>query len=251
MPRYKLILEFDGRPFVGWQRQDNGRSVQGALEEAVFGFTGQRPPVFSAGRTDAGVHALAMPAHVDLQKAWRPEIVRDALNYHLKPDPIAVLEAVEVAPDFHTRFSATARRYRYRIVNRRAPLALDAGRAWRLGPPIDAGAMNEAAQALVGRHDFTTFRASTCQAETAVKTLTSIKAHRNGEDVFIETAARSFLHHQVRSMVGSLVEVGLGRWLASDFVAAFRAADRTRCAQVAPAEGLYFLGADYASETAN
>lgn len=245
MARYKLILEFDGRPFVGWQRQDNGRSVQSALEEAVLRFTGETPAIFSAGRTDAGVHALAMPAHVDLEKPWRADVVRDALNFHLKPDPIAVLEAEEVDPSFHARFSATARRYRYRVVNRRAPLALDAGRAWRLGPRIDAEAMHAAAQVLVGRHDFTTFRASTCQAQTPVKTLSSVAAYRRGEDVFVETAARSFLHHQVRSMVGSLIEVGFGRWSASDFEAAFRAADRTRCAQVAPAEGLYFLGADY------
>ncbi len=251
MPRYRLILEFDGGPFVGWQRQDNGRSVQGALEEAVFRFSGETALVFSAGRTDAGVHAIAMPAHVDLSKPWPPDVVRDALNFHLKPLPVAILHSEEVAADFHTRFSATARRYRYRIVNRRAPLALDAGRAWRLAPPIDAEAMNAAAQVLVGRHDFTTFRASTCQADTAVKTLTSISAHRCGEEVIVETAARSFLHHQVRSMVGSLIEVGLGRWSAADFGAAFRAADRTRCAQVAPAEGLYFVGADYAGAAEN
>ena len=245
MPRYKLILEFDGGPFVGWQRQDNGRSVQGALEDAIFKFSGERAAAFSAGRTDAGVHAAAMPAHFDLEKPRPPGVVRDALNFHLKPEPIAVLEAEEAAGDFHARFSATARRYRYRIVNRRAPLTLDAGRAWRLAPPIDAGAMHEAAQVLVGRHDFTTFRASTCQADTPVKTLSSIAVLRRGDDVFIETAARSFLHHQVRSMVGSLVEVGLGRWSAGDFADAFRAADRRRCGQVAPAEGLYFLGADY------
>jgi tRNA pseudouridine38-40 synthase len=246
MPRYKLILEFDGGPFVGWQRQDNGRSVQGALEEAAQKFSGERVTVFSAGRTDAGVHATAMPAHLDLEKSKPPGVVRDALNFHLKPEPIAVLESDVAADDFHARFSAIARRYRYRIVNRRAPLTLDAGRAWRIAPPLDAQAMHAAAQVLVGRHDFTTFRASTCQAETPVKTLSAIAVLRRGDDVFIETAARSFLHHQVRSMVGSLAEVGMGRWSAGDFEAAFRAADRTRCAQVAPPEGLYFIGADYA-----
>ncbi len=246
MARYKLILEFDGGPFVGWQRQDNGRSIQEALEDAVFKFSGERVTAFSAGRTDAGVHATAMPAHIDLEKSTTPGVVRDALNFHLKPEPVAVLEAVEVADDFHARFSATARRYRYRLVNRRAPLTLDLGRAWRIAPPLDAEAMHAAAQVLVGRHDFTTFRASTCQAETPVKTLSAISAFRRGDDVLIETAARSFLHHQVRSMVGSLVEVGIGRWTAADFEAAFRAADRTRCAQVAPPDGLYFIGADYA-----
>ncbi|HBS30127.1 MAG TPA: tRNA pseudouridine(38-40) synthase TruA [Parvularcula sp.] len=246
MPRYKVILEFDGGPFVGWQAQANGRAVQQALEDAVFKFSGETVTVFSAGRTDAGVHALAMPAHFDLERPRDPGVIRDALNFHLKPDPVAVLEAEEVAADFHTRFSATARRYRYRIVNRRAPLTLEAGRAWRLAPPIDADAMNRAAQVLVGRHDFTTFRASTCQAATPVKTLNSIAVDRRGDDVFIETAARSFLHHQVRSMAGALAEVGMGRWSVADFEAAFRAADRTRCAQVAPPEGLYFIGAEYA-----
>lgn len=247
MPRYKVILEFDGGPFVGWQQQANGRAVQQALEEAIFKFTGEKTAAFSAGRTDAGVHALAMPAHFDLEKPRAPDVVRDALNFHLKPEPVVVLEASEVAADFHTRFSAIQRRYRYRIANRRAPLTLDIGRAWRLGAPIDAGAMHEAAQVLIGRHDFTTFRASTCQADTPVKTLNSISVFRAGEDVLIETAARSFLHHQVRSMAGSLAEVGMGRWSTADFADAFRAADRTRCAQVAPPEGLYFVGADYPS----
>lgn len=245
MPRYKVILEFDGGPFVGWQAQTNGRAVQQALEEAVFKFSGEKVAAYSAGRTDAGVHALAMPAHFDLEKPKAPGVIRDALNFHLKPEPIAVLEAEEVAADFHTRFSATARRYRYRIVNRRAPLTLDAGRAWRLALPIDAAAMHSAAQVLIGRHDFTTFRASTCQADTPVKTLNSISVRRAGEDIIIETAARSFLHHQVRSMAGSLAEVGMSRWSIADFEAAFRAADRTRCAQVAPPEGLYFVAADY------
>jgi tRNA pseudouridine38-40 synthase len=245
MPRYLLILEFDGGPFVGWQRQDNGVSVQGVLEEAVFRFSGERVTAHSAGRTDAGVHAVAMPAHVDIEKETDAHTVREAINYYLKPAPIAVLTATCVGEDFHTRFSAIRRHYRYRIVNRRAPLALDAGRAWRLAPPLDAAAMHEDAQVLIGKHDFTTFRASTCQADTPVKTLSSIVVRRQSEDIFIETSARSFLHHQVRSMVGSLVEVGFGRWSAADFADAFHACDRQRCGQVAPAEGLYFLKADY------
>ncbi len=245
MQRYRLILEFDGAPFVGWQRQDNGLSVQGALEEAIFRFCGERATAHSAGRTDAGVHALAMTAHVDLEKDVDPGIIRDAVNHHLRPAPIAIIAADRADPDFHARFSATQRHYRYRIANRRAPLTLDAGRLWRLSPPLDADAMREAAQVLVGKHDFTTFRASTCQATTPVKTLSSISATRCGDEVRIETSARSFLHHQVRSMVGSLVEVGVGRWSAADFADAFRAADRQRCGQVAPADGLYFLRADY------
>lgn len=245
MPRFLVMLEFDGGPFVGWQRQENGVSVQSALEEAIFRFCGERVTVHSAGRTDAGVHALGMPAHFDIEKDADPFRVAEALNFHLKPAPIAVLSAALVGEDFHTRFSATRRHYSYRIVNRRAPLAIDAGRAWRLAPPIDEGAMHEAAQILIGKHDFTTFRASTCQAETPVKTLTSISVRREGEDIFIETSARSFLHHQVRSMAGSLVEVGFGRWSREAFEDAFRACDRQRCGQVAPPDGLYFLKADY------
>lgn len=245
MPRYLLTLEYDGGPFVGWQRQENGVSVQGALEEAVFRFCGERVTAHSAGRTDAGVHALAMPAHIDIAKETDPHTVCEAINYHLKPAPVAALSAIRVADDFHARFSATRRNYLYRIVNRRAPLTLDAGKAWRLAPPLDAPAMHEAAQALIGKHDFTTFRASTCQAETPVKTLSSISVRRRDEDILIETAARSFLHHQVRSIAGSLVEVGIGRWSVADFVDAFRACDRRRCGQVAPAEGLYFVRADY------
>ena len=245
MPRYLLTLEYDGGPFVGWQRQENGVSVQGALEEAVFRLCGERITAHSAGRTDAGVHALAMPAHIDIVKEIDSHTVCEAINYHLKPAPVAALSAVRVADDFHARFSATRRSYRYRIVNRRAPLTLDAGKAWRLAPTLDAPATHEAAQALIGKHDFTTFRASTCQAETPVKTLSSISVRRRDEDILIETAARSFLHHQVRSIAGSLVEVGIGRWSVSDFVDAFHARDRRRCGQVAPAEGLYFVRADY------
>lgn len=245
MPRYMIVLEFDGGPFVGWQRQDNGSSVQAALEEAIFRYCGERTIAHSAGRTDAGVHALAMPAHFEIAREADPFRVGEALNFHLKPAPIAVLDVRRVADDFHARFSATRRHYIYRIANRRAPLALDAGRAWRFAPPLDAEAMHAAAQVLIGKHDFTTFRASTCQAQTPVKTLSSISVRRQADEVVIETAARSFLHHQVRSMTGSLVEVGLGRWSARDFDAAFKARDRSRCGQVAPPDGLYFLRADY------
>lgn len=240
-----LTLEFDGAPFVGWQRQENGSSIQGALEDAVFRYCGERVTAHSAGRTDAGVHALGMPAHFDIEKDADPHRVCEALNFHLKPAPVAALSAKIVSPDFHTRFSATRRHYRYRIINRRAPLTIDAGKAWRLAPPLDADAMHTAAQALIGKHDFTTFRASTCQATTPVKTLSSISVSRREDEVVIETSARSFLHHQVRSMVGSLVEVGFGRWSVAEFEAAFRACDRSRCGQVAPAGGLYFLKADY------
>ncbi len=245
MPRYLLILEFDGGPFVGWQRQENGVSIQATLEEAVFRFSGERVVAYSAGRTDAGVHALGMPAHFDIEKATDAHTVREAINYYLKPAPISALSASVVDDDFHTRYSATRRHYRYRLINRRAPLTLDVGRAWRLAPPLDAEAMHAAAQVLVGKHDFTTFRASTCQSDSPVKTLSSISVAREGEEIRIETAARSFLHHQVRSIVGSLAEVGLGRWTKSDFADVFHARDRQRCGQVAPAEGLYFLRADY------
>lgn len=245
MPRYRLSLEFDGAPFVGWQRQENGPSVQAALEDAILKFAGERVTAFGAGRTDAGVHALAMPAHFDISKTFEPFRVAEALNFHLKPAPVAVLSADYADNDFHARFSATRRHYRYRIINRRAPLTIDAGRAFRVSPLLDAQAMHVAAQILVGKHDFTTFRASTCQAETPVKTLSSISVRRQSDEVIIETSARSFLHHQVRSMAGSLIEVGNGRWSEDDFASAFLAADRTRCGQVAPAEGLYFAGADY------
>ncbi|MEK7266489.1 MAG: tRNA pseudouridine(38-40) synthase TruA [Pseudomonadota bacterium] len=245
MPRYVLELEFDGGPFVGWQRQENGVAVQSVLEDAVFRFCGERVTAHSAGRTDAGVHALAMTIHIDIEKETDAHTIREAVNYYLKPSPVAVLTAARAADDFHARFSATRRHYLYRILNRRAPLTLDAGRVWRLATPLDAGAMHDAAQVLIGKHDFTTFRASTCQAVTPVKTLTSISVARRGEEIQIETSARSFLHHQVRSMVGSLVEVGIGRWSVADFADAFRACDRRRCGQVAPAEGLYFVRADY------
>lgn len=245
MARYKLILEYDGTNFVGWQRQENGLSVQEVLEQAAKAFCGEDIAAFAAGRTDAGVHALAMTAHMDIEKETRADKVKDAVNQHMRPHPIAILSAEEVSDDFHARFSCVRRAYEYRIVNRRAPLALDMGRAWRVPQKLDADTMHEAAQCLVGKHDFTTFRAAACQSDSPVKTLDEISVSRMGEDIFIRCAARSFLHHQVRSMTGSLVEVGKGKWRVKEMKAALDAADRTRCGQVAPAEGLYFVRAEY------
>lgn len=245
MPRYRLIIEYDGGPFVGWQRQENGPSVQGALEDAVMALTGGEAGVLGAGRTDAGVHALAMVAHVDIEKAFDTDVVRDALNHHLRPAPIAVLSAEQASDEFHARFSCVERAYEYRIVNRRSPLTLERGRAWQIAAPLDADAMHDAAQCLVGRHDFTTFRSVQCQAETPVKTLNEITVSRIGESVLLQCAARSFLHHQVRSIVGSLVEVGRGKWRERDFKAALDAKAREACGPVAPPDGLYFVRADY------
>jgi tRNA pseudouridine38-40 synthase len=247
MPRYKLTIEYDGTPFVGWQVQDNGPSVQGLIAAAVKAFTGGESTVAGAGRTDAGVHALGQVAHIDLTKEWGADTVRDAINAHLRPHPIAVLAAERIADSFDARFSATKRHYLYRIVNRRADLALERNRAWRVGRPLDAQAMHAAAQALVGRHDFTTFRAAECQARSPLKTLDKLDVARDGEgeEVRITASARSFLHHQVRSMVGSLVHVGEGKWSADDLAAALAARDRTRCGQVAPAQGLYLVRVEY------
>ena len=245
MPRYKLTIEYDGTPFVGWQVQDNGPSVQGVLTEAIAAFTGERVVVAGAGRTDAGVHALGQVAHVDLAKDWDGDTVRDAINFHLRPRPIAVLTAEQVAENFDARFSATKRHYLYRIVNRRADLALDQNRAWRVPRPLDADAMHAAAQKLVGRHDFTTFRAAECQAKSPVKTLDQLDVKRDGDEVRISATARSFLHHQVRSIVGSLVHVGEGKWSAEELADALAARDRTRCGQVAPPQGLYLVRVEY------
>jgi tRNA pseudouridine38-40 synthase len=245
LQRFKLVLEFDGGPFVGWQRQENGPSVQAAVETAALAFSGREARAHAAGRTDAGVHARALPVHLDLPGRFDAATVREAMNFHLKPDPIAVVDCAAVGDDFHARFSCTGRRYLYRIVNRRAPLALDAGRAWRIGPALDADAMARAAARLRGRHDFTTFRALSCQAASPVKTLTALLVRRSGEVVEAEAAAPSFLQHQVRSMVGTLVEVGLGRWREDDVAAALARRDRAACGRVAPPEGLYFAGADY------
>ena len=245
MPRYKLLIEYDGAPFVGWQVQDNGLSVQGVLTAAVAAFCGEQVPVQGAGRTDAGVHALGQVAHIAFAKAWDTDTIRDAINAHLRPYPVAVLAAEGVADDFDARFSARTRHYVYRIINRRADLALDAGRAWRIPRPLDASVMHEAARCLVGRHDFTTFRAAECQAKLPVKTLDRLDVERDRDEVRIHASARSFLHHQVRSMVGTLVQVGEGRWSADDLARALAARDRKACGPVAPPEGLYLVKVDY------
>lgn len=246
--RYKLVLEFDGGPFVGWQRQENGPSVQAAVERAALAFSGRPATAHAAGRTDAGVHACAMPIHLDLPDRFDAATVREAMNFHLKPDPIAILACEVATDDFHARFSCTGRRYLYRIINRRAPLALYAGRAWRVGPPLDDAAMARAAALLCGRRDFTTFRALSCQAQSPIKTLTSFLVRRDGEEVSATASAPSFLQHQVRSMVGTLVEVGLGRWREEDVSTALERRDRAACGRVAPPEGLYFAGADYPNQ---
>jgi tRNA pseudouridine38-40 synthase len=245
MPRYRLVIEYDGGPFHGWQVQDNGATVQGALEAAVAATVGARVRVQGAGRTDAGVHALAQVAHLDLARDFQPGRLRDALNAHLRPNPIGVL-AVEIVPDsFDARFSARRRHYRYRIVNSRANLALDAGRAWRVPRRLDAAAMHAAAQCLLGKHDFTTFRDTECQAKSPEKTLDQLDVTREGERIDIVTSARSFLHSQVRSMVGSLVWVGEGRRSDADLVAALDARSRAACGPVAPPDGLYLVRVDY------
>jgi len=245
MPRYKLTIEYDGTPFVGWQVQDNGRSVAGAIAEAIGKFAGETPKVSGAGRTDAGVHALGQVAHVDLAKDWDTDTIRDALNAHMRPESIAILSVDAVAPDFDARFSARARHYLYRIANRRADLALDRDRAWRMVRPLDARAIHEAAQRLVGHHDFTTFRSTECQAKSPVKTLDRLDVSRHGDEIRIEASARSFLHNQVRSMVGSLAQVGEGKWSADDMTKALEAKDRAACGPVAPACGLYLVRVDY------
>jgi tRNA pseudouridine38-40 synthase len=245
MPRYKLTIEYDGAPFVGWQTQENGLSVQAVIEAAIESFAGQKMTIRGAGRTDAGVHALGQVAHVDLAKEWDCDTVRDALNAHLRPHPVAVLLAERVADSFDARFSATRRHYLYRIVNRRADLALDRGRAWRVPRPLDVAAMHAAAQRLVGRHDFTTFRSAECQAKSPLKTLDALDVMRAGDEVRVTTHARSFLHNQVRSMVGSLVQVGEGKWSADDLSVVLAARDRTACGPVAPPEGLYLARVDY------
>jgi tRNA pseudouridine38-40 synthase len=245
MPRYKLLIEYDGSPFVGWQIQDTGLSVQGLLMAALEAFSGETARVRGAGRTDAGVHALGQVAHVDLAKNWETDTVRDALNAHLRPYPVAVLAAEQVPESFDARFSAKQRHYLYRIINRRADLALARGKAWRRPWPLDVAAMQDAASRLLGRHDFTTFRDANCQARSPVKTLDRLEVERKGEEVRISSAARSFLHSQVRSMVGALVFVGEGRWTADDVSAALAACDRRACAPVAPPDGLYLVRVDY------
>jgi tRNA pseudouridine38-40 synthase len=245
MPRYKLTLEYDGTPFVGWQMQENGASVQGRLAEAIKAFSGEDTIPRGAGRTDAGVHALGQIAHFDLAKDWACDKVRDALNAQLRPDPISVLACESVPEGFEARFSATARHYLYRIVNRRSPLALDRDRAWHVIQPLDAAIMHEGAQVLIGHHDFTTFRSTECQAPSPMKTLDRLAVSRHGDEVRIEASARSFLHNQVRSMVGSLKLVGDGKWTASDLEKALQARDRSACGPVAPSCGLYLMKVDY------
>jgi tRNA pseudouridine38-40 synthase len=245
MTRFALTIEYDGRPFMGWQRQAHGPSVQQAIEEALGRIIGAEPVVHAAGRTDAGVHATAMRAHVDVERAIAPFRLMEALNAHLRPAPIAILDCVAVPEEWHARFSCLGRRYEYRIVNRRAPLTFETGLAWRIARPLDAEAMQAAAQRLTGKHDFTTFRSAHCQSASPVKTLDRLDVTRTGDRVTIHAAARSFLHHQVRSMVGCLALVGLGQWSPDDISAALEARDRSMLGLNAPPDGLYFTGADY------
>ncbi len=245
MSRWRITVEYDGGPFVGWQRQDNGPSVQQAIEEAITGFSGEEVQVTGAGRTDSGVHALAQVAHFDLAREASADTVRDAINFHLKPRPVAVLQAQVAAADFHARFSALGRSYRYRIVNRRTPLTLEAGRAWQVAVPLDAGAMNEAAQVLVGRHDFTSFRAAQCQADSPLKTLDEITVARDGDLITFDVGARSFLHNQVRIMVGTLRQVGEGKWGPGEVGRALGARDRAAAGPTAPPHGLYLAAVRY------
>lgn len=245
MTRFALTLEFDGTRFMGLQRQAHGPSVQQAVEEAVERVTGERATLYAAGRTDAGVHALAMRVHVDVAKPIAPFRLMEALNFHLKPDPVAVLACEEKPDDWHARFSCVGREYLYRIANRRAPLTLDLNRAWQVPQPLDEAAMHRAAQALVGKHDFTTFRSTQCQAQSPVKTLDLLSVERVGEEVHVRAAARSFLHHQVRSMVGCLALVGMGRWREEQIAEALAARDRQALGYNAPPDGLYFTRALY------
>lgn len=245
MPRYRITVEYDGTPYVGWQIQDNGPSVQAWLADALAAFCGEKVVPGGAGRTDAGVHALGQVAHFDLAKAWPTDTIRDALNAHLRPEPVSVLECVEVDADFDARFSAKSRTYLYRICDRRAPLALDRDRAWQVPRTLDADAMHAAAQSLIGKHDFTTFRAAQCQAKSPVKTLDRLDVSRLGAEVHITAEARSFLHHQVRSMAGALKLAGEGKWRPRDVAAALEAKDRAACAPVAPPRGLYLVSVEY------
>jgi tRNA pseudouridine38-40 synthase len=245
VPRYKLTIEYDGAPFRGWQVQESDLTVQGVLEDAAKALCGEATRVHGAGRTDAGVHAKGQVAHVDFAKAFRTDQVRDAMNAHLRPHPVCVLSAQTVGDAFEARFSAIKRHYLYRIINRRPDLALDLGHAWRVPRALDTDKMHRAAQHLLGRHDFTTFRAAECQAKSPEKTLDQLDVVRDGEDVHIVTSARSFLHNQVRSMVGSLVLVGDGKWSGDDLAGVLAARNRAACGPVAPPEGLYLVKLDY------
>ncbi|HEY2178973.1 MAG TPA: tRNA pseudouridine(38-40) synthase TruA [Caulobacteraceae bacterium] len=250
MPRYRLTVEYDGGPFNGFQAQAGQPSVQGAIERAIEAFSGEAARITAAGRTDAGVHAAGQVIHFDLAREWPAAVVMNALNAHLRALPIAALEAARVPADFHARFSAQGRRYLYRILNRPGPPALKAGQVWHIRAPLDVAAMQTGAEALVGRHDFTTFRDAACQAKSPIKTLDEAGVTRAGEEVHLAFAARSFLHRQVRSMAGSLVQVGLGRWSVADFAAALAAKDRAACGPVAPAAGLVLVGVDYPEKAA-
>jgi tRNA pseudouridine38-40 synthase len=243
--RWRLTIEYDGGPFMGWQRQEHGPSVQQTLEEALARMTGELPTIHAAGRTDAGVHALEMSAHVEIEKTLTEHRLREGLNALVRPQPISVLEAAHVADDWHARFSCIGRRYLYRILNRRAPPALERGRVWHVGVPLDVEAMREGAAHLIGRHDFTTFRSAQCQSDSPVKTLDRLDVAREGDEIRIEAAARSFLHHQVRSMVGCLAMVGRGQWTPADIKAALDARDRAALGFNAPPGGLYFVEAVY------
>jgi tRNA pseudouridine38-40 synthase len=243
--RWRLTIEYDGGPFMGWQRQEHGPSVQQAIEEALARMTGELPAVHGAGRTDAGVHALAMSAHVEIEKNLTEHRLREGVNALVRPQPISVLAAKHAPDDWHARFSCIGRRYLYRILNRRAPPALDRGRVWHVAMPLDAQAMAEGAAMLVGRHDFTTFRSAHCQSDSPVKTLDRLDVRREGDEILIEAAARSFLHHQVRSMVGCLALVGRGQWKPEDIRAALEARDRSALGFNAPPQGLYFVEAIY------
>ena len=245
MPRYRLTLEYDGGPFMGWQRQDHGPSVQGSLERAAAKLNGSPVEVHGAGRTDSGVHALGQVAHLDLDKDLPTDTVRDAINQHLRPEPIAVLSCEAVGEDFHARHSATKRHYIYRMIDRRPPLTLDKGKIWRVTQKLDVDVMHAAAQCLVGTHDFSTFRDIQCQAKSPVKTLEKIAVRRVADEVELTCSAISFLHRQVRSITGSLVEIGRGKWAAEDLKAALEARDRAACGPVAPADGLYLERVDY------
>jgi tRNA pseudouridine38-40 synthase len=244
--RFRLTVEFDGRPYMGLQRQAHGPTIQAAIEDAVHAITGETVTMHAAGRTDAGVHARAMTAHVDVEKAMTPHQIMAAINAKLRPQPIAILAADIVPDDWHARFSCTGRRYAYHIINRTPPLTLDQGRAWRIGQPLDADAMQDAAQHLVGQHDFTTFRSAHCQSASPIKSLDRLDVERESDRVIIHAAARSFLHHQVRSMVGCLALVGRGAWTGDDLKAALVARDRAALGHNAPPDGLYFMEAVYA-----
>lgn len=245
MVRYHLKVEYDGRPFVGWQRQENGPSVQQAIEEAVTRFSGEQVPVFVAGRTDKGVHALNQSAHIDLQKEWSTDRIRDALNAQLRPHPIVILSAEVVDEEFHARFSAKERAYVYRITNRRPPLTVDRGLSWWVPAPLDPEKMKDAAEVLLGNHDFSSFRATACQAKSPVKTLDELDVQWDGQDIRVYARARSFLYHQVRNMVGSLKWVGEGKWTKDDLRAALEAKDRRAGGPTVPADGLYLINVVY------